>query len=338
MNPQARDRLFGYDAAFDHPVTLAIVVAVVVLLVAAPLLVRQLSRMGRLSDTTRQELNARIRSWVVLAACMMLPILLGAAWTIAAVFALSILCYREYARVTGLFRERMVSLTVVVGIVLVTFAVADHWYGFFVALGPLGVIVLAAVGLIGDQPKGYIQRVALGVFGYLLFGVGLGHAGYMANDAGYRPILALLLLGVCLNDVFAYLSGKLLGRRKLSPHISPNKTVAGAVGALLLTTLLVAGVGALVFRGQPMAHPAALLLLGLIISFAGQVGDLVMSAIKRDIGIKDTGALLPGHGGVLDRFDSLLLVAPAVFHLVHYVQGVGLDQPTRLLTLGRLWS
>jgi len=74
--------------------------------------------------------------------------------------------------------------------------------------------------------------------------------------------------------------------------------------------------------------------LGLIVSVAGQFGDLMVSSIKRDIGIKDMGASIPGHGGLLDRFDSMLLVAPAVFHYIAFFRGFGLDQPTRIFTGG----
>ena len=99
------------------------------------------------------------------------PVLLGAGWTIAAVCAMSMLCYREFARATGLFRHRSISLLVVFGIFAITFAIADHWYGFFVAITPLMIACIAAVAIFSDQPKGYIQRVALGIFAFLLFGV-----------------------------------------------------------------------------------------------------------------------------------------------------------------------
>jgi phosphatidate cytidylyltransferase len=137
-----------------------------------------------------------------------------------------------------------------------------------------------------------------------------------------------------LNDVFAYIVGKSLGRRKLCPNTSPNKTIGGALGALVLTTFLAALLAHYIFAGTPLDQWMWLLLLGLIVSLAGQLGDLMLSSIKRDLGIKDMGALIPGHGGLLDRFDSLLLVAPAVFHYVGFFVGFGLDQPKRIITGG----
>jgi phosphatidate cytidylyltransferase len=334
MTQATRERLFGFQHAFDHPVTIAITAFVAVVLLIVPAVIWILAYLGRMSETQRKELWTRYTSWVVLIPLMLGPVLLGAAWTIVAVLVLSLACYREFARMTGLFREKGVSLLVVVGILAVTFAVADNWYGFFVALFPLTVGTIAGAPILADRPQGYIQRVALGVFAFVLFGSSLGHLGYMANEPNYRPIILLVLLAVEANDVFAYVVGKTVGYRKLAPNTSPNKTVAGAAGAVVLTMLLVMPLGHYVFQGTRLDRPTALAALGLIISIVGQFGDLMLSSIKRDLGIKDTGITIPGHGGLLDRFDSLILVAPAVFHYVHYLVGLGVGQPARIFTGG----
>jgi phosphatidate cytidylyltransferase len=334
MTQTTRDRLFVFQHAFDHPVTVAITAFVALVLLIVPAVIWILAYGGRVKDAQQKELWTRYTSWLVLIPLMLGPVLLGAAWTIAAVLVLSLACYREFARITGLFRAKAVSLVVVVGIFAVTFAVADNWYGFFVALFPLTVGTIAAVAILPDHPEGYIQRVALGVFAFVLFGGSLGHLGYMANDTNYRPLILLILLAVEANDVFAYVVGKTFGHRKLAPYTSPNKTVAGAAGAIVLTTLLVMPLGHYVFEGTKLDRPTALAALGLIISIVGQFGDLMLSSIKRDLGIKDTGITIPGHGGLLDRFDSLILVAPAVFHFVHYLVGLGAGQPARIFTGG----
>jgi phosphatidate cytidylyltransferase len=334
VDPLTLQRWFGYQHAFDHPVTIGIVAACVTVLLATPAIVFILARTGKISESLRTELMKRYWSWVVIVPAMGVPVLLGAFWTIVGVAILSLLCYQEYARVTGLFREKTISLMVVLGILLVTFAVLDHWYNFFMALFPLVSGAIAAVAILADQPKGYIQRVALGVFGFTLFGSALGHLGYMANDANYRPIVLLVFLAVELNDVFAYMVGKTLGRLKLAPNTSPNKTLGGALGALALTTVLTAVVGHWVFQGTALDSPPYLIVLGIIISLVGQLGDLMLSSIKRDLGIKDTGVSIPGHGGLLDRFDSLILLAPAVFHYVGFFVGFGLDQPDRIIIGG----
>lgn len=340
MTATARERLFGYEHAFDHTVTIAVTAALATLLILGPIGLWLFSRSGRLEQPLRDELWRRYYSWLVICPVLLIPILLGAAWTIVGVGVLSLFCYREYARATGLFRERLISFVVVLGIIVLTLAVLDHWYRLFVALTPLTVSVIAAVAVLTDRPKGYIQRVGLAVLGFVLFGTALGHFGYMANDPNYRPLMILVLLAVEMNDVFAFVVGKTIGRHQLAPNTSPKKTIEGAIGGAVLTALLVVGLGQLLFPtefrdryGITAAQELRYLIgLGLIIGIVGLLGDLMLSAVKRDLGIKDFGALIPGHGGLLDRFDSLILVAPAVFHYTNYIVGIGVHEPTKVFS------
>ena len=332
MDAASKERLWGWRHAIDTPFVRGFVVGLIILLVAVPLLIWLLQLSGKLRPERRSELWDRYRSWLIFIPLMVGPVLLGAGWTILAICLMSIVCYREFARATGMFRFPAISALVVVGILAITFASADHWYGLFVAITPLLIAVIAAVAIFRDEPKGYIQRVALGIFAFLLFGVCFGHLSYFSNDRNFRSMLVWLITCVELNDVFAYIVGKTMGRRKLAPNTSPNKTIAGAVGALVLTTALAANLGRFAFAGTAMEHPARLIAVGLILSLTGQLGDLTLSSIKRDLGIKDWAATFPGHGGLLDRFNSLLFAAPAVFHYVGYVQGIGLDQPSRIIT------
>ena len=334
MSQEIRERFLGAADAFDHPVTVAIVIVLAGLLAVTPLIILVLAKRGRIDARSRTELMQRYLSWLAMTPLLVVPILLGPAWTILGFGALSLMCYREYARATGLFREKIISLVVVIGILLLTFAELDHWYRLFFAMVPFTIGIIAMAAILKDQPKGYIQRVALGVLGFALFGSCLGHLGYLANDRQYRPMLLLILVSVELNDVFAYLFGKTFGKRKLMPNTSPKKTVAGALGALVTTTLLVMGVGSIVFRGTIIAGPVHLAALGLLVSVLGQFGDLMLSSIKRDLGIKDMAATIPGHGGLLDRFDSVILVAPATFHYINYFAGVGADRLPNILTGG----
>ncbi|MES2711629.1 MAG: phosphatidate cytidylyltransferase [Pseudomonadota bacterium] len=324
----------GWNQAFAHPITVQIVGATVAVVVLAALVIGVLSVSGRISAGLRRELWLRLGSWAVLLPMIIVPILLGREWTIAAVTLLGLACLREYDRATGLFREHLLTAVVAIGILAANFAALDHWYHLFVALWPLTVGVISVATIPQDRPAGYIQRTALATSAYMLFGAGLAHLGFMANDERARPLLLLLVLAVGLNDVAAFTTGKLFGRRKLLPSTSPNKTIAGAVGALVCTTALVAFIGQRIFAGTPMDNLVLLLLFGALVSIAGQFGDLMLSSIKRDLAIKDMGTIIPGHGGVLDRFNSLLLVAPATFHLLHYAIGIGDGQPVRLFTGG----
>lgn len=298
----------------------------------APLAIRLLAATGRISGAHRKALQIRWRTWLILMPLLIGPILLGAAWTIIGIGLLSLLCYREYARATGLFREKMISFTIVMGIVLVTFATFDNWYRLFMALTPLTIVMILTVALFADRPHGYIQRTALGVLGYVLFGHGLGHLGHLAVDNNFRPMILLVLVSAEMNDIFAYVAGKSLGRVPLCPNTDPKKTSAGLLGGLVLTTLLVMLLGQSVFRGTELASWHHLLILGILISVVGQLGDLMFSSIKRDLKIKDFDVTIPGHGGLLDRFDSIVPIAAVVFHYVNYFLTIGAGQPARIFT------
>jgi phosphatidate cytidylyltransferase len=334
MSEAVRQRLIGWQHAFDQPFTLWATVVLVGIALVSPLGILVLRKAGKLSDKSYRELLARCLTWAVLVPLLLAPILAGALWTMLGVAVLSVLCYLEFARNTPLRAQWSINAIVMMGIAAVTFGALDHWWEFFSGAFPLTVVAIAAISIFRDDPRGYLQRVALGTLGFGLFGSGLGHLSYIANDDGYRPILILIFVAVEANDIFAYISGKTFGSRKLAPHTSPNKTIGGSVGAVVLTSMLVLVLGRMVFAGTPMAHPLHLVVLGLLISLLGQLGDLVLSSVKRDLGIKDLGSLLPGHGGLLDRFDSLLLVAPTVHYYLGFFHGLGMDQPVRILTGG----
>ena len=326
------ERLFDPSITLDEPIAIITVCIIIAALVFTPAITLILQSLNRISETLSHEILIRTRSWAIISLLVIGPILLGAAWAIAMVYAIAIFCYIEYARMTGLFRDRLVSWSVLIGITLIHFAVLDHWYGLFVALGPLVMLLIAITSILNDKPKGYVQRVALATFGFFLFGVCLGHMAYLANSPLFRSLMLILLLGVALNDIYAFIFGKLFGNRKLCPNTSPNKTIAGSLGAIIATTATVLALGLLVLpHAQTMRWPH-LILGGIMISICGQLGDLMLSSIKRDVGVKDTGKIIPGHGGLLDRVDSLLLTAPAVFHFIGYFEGIGLDMPTHIIT------
>jgi phosphatidate cytidylyltransferase len=326
------ERFFDPAGAFENPATLGMVVGIAVVIVLSAVIILGLQLAGRLSPELYRELRQRCTTWVVIYLVFLAFILSGPGMTMLLGLALCLLCYREYARATGIFREKALSIVVLIGILFIHFAAIDNYYRLFVATWPLTTSIIVAAALIPDRPDGYIQRVALAILGFIMFGIWLGHFAFLANDLNYRPILLWLLVGVEFNDVAAYLCGRLFGRRKLCPNTSPNKTVAGAVGAVLITTPLVAVIGHYVFLGQPMDTFWNLATLGLAVSIPGQYGDLMLSSIKRDLGIKDMAATLPGHGGLLDRFDSLLLVMPLVFHFINYVQGIAPGVPANLIS------
>jgi phosphatidate cytidylyltransferase len=306
---------------FHQPLVKETVFGAMSLLVLALLVNRLLLSFGRVSPQQYADVQLRSKTWCWLALGMLLPILLGPAWLMVAVLGLSLVCYREFARATGLFRERQISIIVVLGMLALSLANAIRYDRMYFALASLTVVALAIITIPSDRPKGYMQRTALGAFGFLLFGYSFGYLGFLANDARFRSIVLLILICVEMNDVFAYCVGKAVGGPKLVPNTSPGKTRAGSLGALVLTTSLAMLLGHVVFEQTPVDRWDRLFELGLMIAVLGQMGDLVLSSIKRDLGIKDLGVVLPGHGGWLDRFDSLVLVPPAVFHFLSYHLG-----------------
>lgn len=335
MSTVFQDRFLDYRRAFEDPLTTGTVISLAVLLTMSPLVFVALHRTRIVQQPLYEDLMIRWRSWVVISVLAISPVLLGAGWVMIGVFALSVLCYREFARATGLFRETAVSVAVVLGILLLTFAIADNFPRMYFAGAMLGVILITIISIPLDRPKGFLQRVALGVLAFLLFGYSFGYISLIAIAPDYRPILIFMLVAVEMNDVFAYCVGKTMGGPKLVPQTSPAKTVAGSLGSLVLSTVLIFALAHIVFRGTAMDHAGLLLVLGVGIAVLGQLGDLLMSSIKRDLGVKDIGALLPGHGGLLDRFDSLVLIPPAIYHFLSLVLGpLGAGQPERIFTGG----
>jgi len=147
------------------------------------------------------------------------------------------------------------------------------------------------------------------------YGLTIGAAAFSGFGHGRFRVAALSGFLTQSNDVAQFLWGKALGRRKIVPNVSPNKTLEGFLGGVATTTFIAVLLSGLL---TPLCRPLALL-AGILISMAGFVGDVTMSAIKRDIGVKDSGTLLPGHGGILDRIDSLTYSAPLFFHFTHYL-------------------
>ena len=174
-----------------------------------------------------------------------------------------------------------------------------------------GAAAILLTPILRNRAKGQIRQVALAIVGFIYFGWMFSHLGFLANTPYAYGYLLYLIFAVEINDIAAFTFGKLFGRRKLRENISPNKTIAGSVGAVGVSLVM----PFLLWFSFPHFVPSHLLLAGLIVGVGGQLGDLVMSYIKRDIGIKDMGRVIEGHGGILDRIDSLLLAVPA-FHLL----------------------
>ncbi|QDU20846.1 phosphatidate cytidylyltransferase [Urbifossiella limnaea] len=323
MTDAARDRLINPLAALDHPATLVLLALAFAPLVIGPVFLKLARK--RITTETRHDARRRARGWLWVVPAMAAPVLLGAAWVIVGVAALSALCFRDFTRVTGLFREKLICYAVLLGMAVIQFAALDNFPGLFAAAFPLTIACVAGFAAAQDRPKGYLQRVALGAVAFALFGSCLGHLSYLANDPNYRPKLALVLVAVGFWDVARYVVGKTVRGRQLAPNTTPDRTVAGSVAGAVVVLALVYGVGPLVFAGTPLENPLPLLALGALLAVAAQLGDLMLASIKRDTGVDTLDNVIPGHGGVLDRFDSMILVAPVAYHGISFFGGLNLE-------------
>lgn len=327
----ARDRLVNPLGAFDQPATAVLLAVALAPLAVAPVALRLLRRVvpaDVLADAWR-----RYTGWLVVVPVMAAAVLVGPGAVIAGTTVLGLLAFREFARVTGLFREKFICYLVVAGIAAAQFAALDNWYGLFASTFPLTLACVAGFAAAQDRPKGYLQRVALGTVAFGLFGSCLGHLSFLAaSDAAYRPRLALVLIAVGFWDVARYTIGKAVGGPKLSPQTNPDRTWSGAVGGLVVVVGFVMAAGWWVFAGTGLHYPGRLAGFGLLIAVAAQLGDLMLAAIKRDAGVGGLDPLIPGHGGLLDRFDSLILVAPVAYHVIHFFAGVSEAEPVRVFT------
>jgi len=174
----------------------------------------------------------------------------------------------------------------------------------------LGVsLILMLVLLLRRGTKGFIASASASVFALVYLPFLTGFLILLARPAnGLEQIMVFVLL-VASNDTFAYVTGVLIGKHPMAPSISPKKTWEGLAGSIIFTT----GMGYLTFNGILNLNPWVGAATGLIIVFTATTGDLIESAIKRDFAIKDMGNLLPGHGGVMDRLDSIVTSAPALW-------------------------
>ncbi len=269
-----------------------------------------------------------IRTWLV-----MLPIALGALWIgtwawALLVVAVSFVAFKEFAKVTGLYRERPFVLVVYAAIVVENVAAFVGAYDIFMATPMWASLAILIVPIALNRTEGMLQCVALSVVGIIFHGYFLAHLTYLAHsDPSYGYVL-YVVLGTQLNDALGFLYGKTLGRHRWTP-ISPNKTLEGSILAAATTILLA-------FPQWPIAFPQVpawgVVAAGVIVGVGGQVGDLTMANVKRNVGVKDFGTLLPGHGGITDRVNSLMVTAPVFAHFMGYLFGGFPNQGGGLLT------
>lgn len=267
-------------------------------------------------------LNARIRAWWIMIGISGGVLLAGNGAIVTLFGLLSFLALREFVTQTPVRRADHTALFVSFFLALPVqyVLVGVQWYGLFAIFIPvyafLTIPILSA--LFADAQK-FLQRTAETQWGLMICVYCLSHVpalltlripGYQGRSA---LLVVFLMLIVQASDVLQYIWGKLAGRHQIAPSVSPSKTVEGFVGGILSATLL----GGALWQITPFS-PLGAAGMALLITLVGFLGGLVMSAIKRDRGIKDWGQMLEGHGGMLDRLDSVCFSAPIFFHVTRY--------------------
>jgi len=280
----------------------------------------------RLSDGPHRKMveniTHRIRAWWVMAFVFAASIATGPAGSIILFTLISFLALREFVTLAptrpGDHRALFWCFFVVTPVEYTLIWIG--WYGLFSILIPVYISILMAIRTViaGDTER-FLERTAVTQWGLMIcvYFVSYVPALLMLRIPGFEhqnaKLMFFLVLVVQLSDVLQYVWGKAIGRRRIAPAISPNKTWAGCIGGTLSAT----AVGAALWWATPFT-PIVAALMAFVVTLMGVAGGLIMSAIKRDRGVKDYGELIPGHGGILDRIDSICFAAPVLFHLTRY--------------------
>lgn len=304
--------------------TLFLVGGIAGLLLISSLVVALLKRGRAAADVNPviANLAARVRAWWIMVAIFSIALFTGGLGSVILFGLLSFFALREFITLTptraGDHRALFWAFFVIVP--LQYYFVAARWYGLFAIFIPVYAFLFIAIrcALAGDCER-FLERTAKIQWALMVCVYFVSHvpALLMLEIPGFEGenarLLLFFVLVVQLSDVLQYVWGKLLGRHKIAPVLSPSKTWEGFIGGVLTAS----GIGAALWWATPFT-PWQAAAFSLAITLMGFFGGLVMSAIKRDRGVKDYGSLIEGHGGVMDRIDSICFAAPVFFHLVRY--------------------
>jgi len=306
---------------FPYPVRLYML-GILGLLLCATAIIFALKRFR--PGNAQRELVARIRSWWLIVLLLFTALLTSRGVAVLFFGLVSYLAFKEFITLIPTRRtDHRVLFWAYWAIPLQYFWAYIEWYGMFIIFIPVYMFLLLPIRmLLRGETEGFLKAAGTLQWGLLITVFSLSHLAYLLVLPDDGPIevsgvgLVLFLVSLTeINDVAQYLWGKSCGRTRVVPTVSPNKTWAGLCGGVVTTTALAVALAPLL---TPLS-PWHALLTGMLIGVAGFFGDICISAVKRDIGIKDTGNLLPGHGGILDRVDSLTFTAPLFFHFVRYL-------------------
>lgn len=266
----------------------------------------------------------------VLVAAVGIPLAVGVLWLgelplalfLALLAALGTSELYRLAAVRDVHAFRALGVMLAAAVPVVAHVTRLGWIGMPLALATVLFVALLGVAVFSrapsERPLESVAVTVLGVLycgGTLSFGYALRHHNWVVGAAAGTTLVLYPLLLTWATDTGAYAFGRWLGQRKLMPAVSPGKTVAGAVGGTVVAVVVAMAYNGAVLRPQAQLAlaPWAAVVFGLVVSAAAQVGDLAESLFKREAGVKDSSHILPGHGGILDRLDSLYFVIPVAY-------------------------
>jgi len=307
---------------FDVPPNVGIAMAAVFgLLILAS--VSRLILAAKNPDKDYTELRQRIQSWWWIVGSLFVVLAVSRAAAIAFFGLLSFLALKEFLSIVPTRQaDRRVIFWAYLAIPMQYYWVYIGWYGMFMIFVPVYLFLFLPMRmvLIGET-KGFIKSASLLHWAVMLTVFCISHIAYLLRleplnaRAGSVGLVLFLIFTTQFNDICRYIWGKMLGRHKIILKVSPNKTWEGFIGGLVTITLCAGWIAPLL---TPLTRTQGLV-AGIIIASSGFIGDVVVSSVKRDLQIKDSGQLIPGHGGILDRLDSLFYAAPLFFHYIYYL-------------------
>ena len=274
------------------------------------------------TDPVIENLVARINAWWAMVALLAIAMLFGRAGAVILFGLLSFAAMREFLTLTAKSRADHYALAAAFFIVLPVqyYLIWIDWYGLYSIFIPVyAFLFLPIISALRGETENFLTRVSETQWGLMICVFAASHVPALLTlqIPGYEGksilLIAFLVVVVQGSDVLQYVFGKVFGRHKIAPVLSPSKTWEGFLGGVLSASVL----GACLWWMTPFAFWQAFL-VSLLLAIMGFFGGLVMSAIKRDKGAKDGGHLIAGHGGFIDRLDSVVFSAPIFFHVVRY--------------------
>jgi len=274
-------------------------------------------------DGEYAQLRLKIQTWWGMILVLFLILLLNRGFFIVLSAFISFLALKEFFSIVPLrHTDRRVVFLAYLAIPLQYYWVYIAWYGMFVVFIPIYMFLFLPMRMVfSGETKGFIRAAGIIQWALMLTVFCISHIPYLLMlpvkniGAGAIGLVLYLLFMIQLNDVGQYCWGKSLGKNKILPEVSPDKSLEGFIGGVTTTAICSTFIA-------PFLTPLSSVegtLAGVLIAVAGFIGDIVVSAVKRDLQIKESGTLIPGQGGILDQFDSLTFAAPLFFHFLYYL-------------------